>query len=141
MSKETPVIASSETYQAASSVKCVTNYARGRMRPEIVFRTTNAQPTGYMSCFPIRLPLRAPVLLYVYHLLLVGSGLGLLVTLLSSRPLTFNHFFVDNSISRSSSGLGTLRCMKLQKPPRTQPSPLFRRQHASRKSVTGESSQ
>lgn len=31
--------------------------------------------------------------------------------------------------------------MKLQNPPRTHPSPLFSRQHASRKSVTGDSSQ
>ena len=72
---------------------------------------------------------------------LVGSGLGLLVALLSSRPLCLNHFLVPNSNSRSSSPLGSFLCMKLQKPPRTQPSPLLSRQQASRKSVTGESSQ
>ena len=37
--------------------------------------------------------------------------------------------------------MGFLRWMKLQKPPRTQPSPELRRQQASRKSVTGLSSQ
>lgn len=41
------------------------------------------------------------------NLFLVGSGDGLRVTLLSSRPLSFNHFFVLNSNSRSSSGEGS----------------------------------
>lgn len=72
---------------------------------------------------------------------LVGSGLGLRLALLSSLPLALNHFLVLSSISRSSSSLGFLRWMKLQKPPRTHPSPEFSRQHASRKSVTGDSSQ
>lgn len=40
------------------------------------------------------------------YLFLVGSGLGLLVALLSSRPLALNHFFVDSSSSRSNSSLG-----------------------------------
>ena len=75
------------------------------------------------------------------YLFLVGSGLGLLDILLSSLPLILNHFLVLNSSSRSNSALGFFLWMKLQKPPRTQPSPLFSRQHASRKSVTGESSQ
>jgi hypothetical protein len=61
--------------------------------------------------------------------------------LLSSLPLSFNHFLVASSSSRSNSGLGSFLCMKLQNPPLTQPSPLFNRQQASRKSVTGESSQ
>ena len=42
--------------------------------------------------------------------------------------------------SELSSGEGSLRWMKLQNPPRTQPSPLLSLQHASRKSVTGLSS-
>lgn len=71
----------------------------------------------------------------------VGSGLGDLVTERSSRPLAFSHFLVDMSKSLSSSGDGCFRCMKLQNPPRTQPSPLLRRQQASLKSVTGDSSQ
>ena len=75
------------------------------------------------------------------YLFLVGSGLGLLVALLSSRPRCLNHFLVPSSNSRSSSPLGSLRWMKLQKPPRTQPSPLLSRQQASRKSVTGDNSQ
>lgn len=75
------------------------------------------------------------------YLFRVGSGLGLLVALLSSRPRCRSHFLVPSSSSRSSSALGSLRWMKLQKPPRTQPSPLLSRQQASRKSVTGESSQ
>jgi hypothetical protein len=63
------------------------------------------------------------------------------VTLRSSRPRSCFHFLTAKSRSRCSSGVGSLRWMKLQKPPRTQPSPLFSRQQASRKSVTGESSQ
>jgi hypothetical protein len=63
------------------------------------------------------------------------------VTLRLSRPRSFSHFLVDSSSSRSSSGLGCFLCMKLQKPPRTHPSPLLSLQQASRKSVTGDSSQ
>ena len=77
----------------------------------------------------------------IQYLFLVGSGLGLLVTLLSSLPLALSHFFVPSSSSLSNSGLGSFRCMKLQKPPLTQPSPLLSLQHASLKSVTGDSSQ
>src|SRR5437016_144363 len=75
------------------------------------------------------------------NLLLVGSGLGLLLWLLSSRPRSRSHFFVESSSSLSSSALGSFLWIKLQKPPRTHPSPLLSRQHASRKSVTGDSSQ
>src|ERR1700753_1994347 len=77
----------------------------------------------------------------VQCLLLLGSGVGVLLTLLSSLPLNFNHFFVDSVRSRSSSALGSFRCMKLQNPPLTQPSPLLSRQQASLKSVTGDNSQ
>ena len=73
--------------------------------------------------------------------LAAGSGVGLLLALRSSRPRCLNHFLVARSNSRSSSALGSFRWMKLQKPPRTQPSPLFNRQQASRKSVTGDNSQ
>lgn len=79
--------------------------------------------------------------LSLYSLACIGGGVGLLLTLLSSLPLSLNHFFVASSRSFSRSGDGSFRCMKLQKPPRTHPSPLFSRQHASRKSVTGLSSQ
>ena len=77
----------------------------------------------------------------VQYLFLVGSGLGLLVMLLSSLPLALSHFFVPSSSSRSNSGLGSFLWMKLQNPPLTHPSPLLSLQHASRKSVTGDSSQ
>lgn len=75
------------------------------------------------------------------YLFFDGSGLGLRLMLLSSCPRALSHFFIPSSNSLSNSGLGSLRCMKLQNPPLTQPSPLFSRQHASRKSVTGDSSQ
>ena len=79
-------------------------------------------------------------LVHIQYLLLVGSGLGLLVTLLSSRPRILSHFFVASSSSLSNSGDGSFRWMKLQNPPLTHPSPLFNLQHASRKSVTGDNS-
>lgn len=86
-------------------------------------------------------PGSTPPQLSSQNLFLVGSGLGLFVILLSSLPLSLNHFFVPNSNSRSNSALGSFLCMKLQNPPLTHPSPLLSRQHASLKSVTGESSQ
>lgn len=64
-----------------------------------------------------------------------GERLGLL-----SFPVTFKYFFCDTSKSRAKTGLTFLRCMKLQNPPRIHSDVSCCRQHASRKSVTGESS-
>lgn len=70
-----------------------------------------------------------------------GCGETLRLTLRLSLPLALSHFFIPNSSSRSRSLLGSFLCIKLQNPPRTQPSPLFSLQQASLKSVTGDSSQ
>jgi len=113
----------------------------------VIFRLRTSARTTSTGLMPSDID-RQPVVAAVQsaarmhqYLFLVGSGLGLLVILLSSLPRSLNHFFVPNSNSRSSSALGSFRCIKLQKPPLTHPSPLFNLQHASRKSVTGESSQ
>lgn len=111
--------------------------AKTSQATEMNFRCHHAISTTRYNNSPSSL-LTPPLHQYLF---LVGSGLGLLVALRSSLPLCLNHFFVPNSSSLSNSALGSLRWMKLQNPPRTQPSPLLSRQQASRKSVTGESSQ
>lgn len=101
-------------------------------------KTPKQQPHPTLSSPPT--PTQPPPIPAQY-LLLVGSGVGDRLGVFSSRPSALSHFLVESTSSRSSSSAGFLRCMKLQKPPRTQPSPELRRQQASRKSVTGESSQ
>ena len=106
--------------------------------PKLLFDTVKT-PQATTSLFSHHPNATAP--LPAQYLLLVGSGVGDRLGVFSSLPSALSHFLVESTSSRSSSSAGFLRCMKLQKPPRTQPSPELRRQQASRKSVTGESSQ
>jgi hypothetical protein len=98
------------------------------------------EPSSFFPNFPITISKKTERIKQ-NHRLLDGSGEADLLMLRSSLPRALSHFLVLSVRSRSSSSLGFLRWMKLQKPPRTHPSPELRRQQASRKSVTGLSSQ